>query len=239
MLVPEDSLAQYKGKFAEKNYVGSHYGSQETPNAALAAMISRMDRDIGRIMNLLKELRIDENTIVMFSSDNGPHEEGGANPDYFKSFGPLRGIKRDLYEGGIRVPMIARWPGKINVGSVTEHISGFQDVLPTCCDIVNLKAPNKIDGISFLPELTGGNQKKHEYLYWEFYEQKGKQAVRWKNWKGIRLKVKEDREGPIELYNLADDIGETRNVAEKHPEIVKKIEQIMKEARTDSEIFKF
>jgi arylsulfatase A-like enzyme len=239
LAVPADSLARYKGKFDEKNYIGKHYGSQETPNAAMAGMITRMDRDIGRIMILLKELGIDDNTVVMFSSDNGPHGEGGANPKFFDSNGALRGIKRALYEGGIRVPMIVRWPGRVDAGTVTEHVSGFQDIMPTCCEIAGVKEPVGIDGISFVPTLTDGKQKAHEYLYWEFYEQKGKQAVRMGDWKGVRLKVKENREGPIELYNLADDIGETKNVAAAHPEIVKKMSQIMIEARTDSEIFKF
>lgn len=239
LAVPEDSLAQYKGKFEEKEYIGQHYGSQKTPRAAFAGMVSRMDRDIGRIMKLLKELGIDENTIVIFSSDNGGHREGGAEPEFFNSCGPLRGIKRDLYEGGIRVPMIARWPGKIKAGTISEHVSAFWDFLPTCCELGEAKIPEAIDGISFVPTLLGREQKRHEYLYWEFYEQKGKQAVRWGDWKGVRLNVSKDPDGPIELYNLKDDIGEANNIAGEHPEIVQKMRSIMKEARTESALFSF
>jgi arylsulfatase A len=239
LAVPEDSMKPYKGKFDEKEYIGQHYGNQKTPKAAFAGMVSRMDRDVGRIMGLLRELGIDNNTIVMFSSDNGPHKEGGAEPQYFKSSGPLRGIKRDLYEGGIRVPMIARWPGRIKAGTVNEHISAFWDFLPTCCELSDVKVPKGIDGISFVPTLLGRKQKQHEYMYWEFYEQRGKQVVRLGDWKGMRLNVRKDPDGPIELYNLKDDIGESNNVAGKHLDIVEKVRNMMKAARTESTLFSF
>ncbi|UCG49085.1 MAG: arylsulfatase [Phycisphaerales bacterium] len=207
------------------------------PQKGHAAMITRMDRDIGRLMAKLDDLGLDKKTIVMFSSDNGPHKEGGADPKFFNSAGPLRGYKRALYEGGIRVPMIARWPGVIRDGSVSEHISAFWDLLPTCCELAGIEPPEGIDGISFLPTLLGRpeQQKKHEYLYWEFHEQGKKQAVRIGRWKGVRLNVAKNPNGPIELYDLYKDIAEAKNVADHHPEVVEKIAQIMNSARTASE----
>lgn len=215
-------------------------------------MVSRMDRDIGRLFAKLKELRIDENTVVFFTSDNGPHKEGGADPEFFDSNGTLSGIKRDLYEGGIRVPTIARWPDKIKPGSVSDHISAFWDFLPTACELAGVNAPNGIDGISYLPELLGKKQKQHEYLYWEFFSYNWRwkpgsktrwrnrfesQAVRMGDWKGIRLNVYKKPDGPIELYNLKDDIGEKHNIAAQHPQIVVKIEKYLKASRTPSKYF--
>ncbi len=217
------------------------YENEDWPEAQKghAAMITRMDRDIGRLFGQLKSLGLDDNTIVMFTSDNGPHREGGNDPEFNKSSGPLRGIKRDFYEGGIRVPMMVRWPGKVAPGSETDHISAFWDVLPTCTEIVDVKAPKGLDGLSFLPALLGKKQPAHKYLYWEFYEQHGKQGVRMGDWKGIRLNVSRDRNAPIELYNLKDDLGEKNNVAPEHPDIVAKIVQIMDEAHTPSKDFRF
>jgi len=207
------------------------------PQKGHAAMITRMDGDIGRLMAKLKMLGLDENTFVFFSSDNGPHKEGGADPAFFNSSGPLRGYKRALYEGGIRVPTIARWPGKIKAGSVTNHISAFWDFLPTCCDLAGINTPEDIDGISMLPTLLGqsSKQKKHEFLYWEFHEQGKRQAVRMGDWKGIRQNVAKNPNSPIELYYLKNDIGEQNNVAKQHPQIVAKIEDLMRSARTPSE----
>jgi len=206
------------------------------PQKGHAAMITRMDRDIGGLFAKLKELGIDDNTFVMFSSDNGPHREGGNNPNFNDSNGLLRGIKRDLYEGGIRVPTLARWPGKIKAGSLSDHISGFWDFLPTCTELAGFKAPKDIDGISMLPALLGNSkkQKRHEFLYWEFHEQGKKQAVRMGDWKGIRLNANKKPDGPIELYNLKTDIGEKQNIVDKHPDVVAKIEQYMKTARVPS-----
>jgi len=217
------------GQYADKNW--------PAPQKGHAAMISRMDGDIGKLMAKLKELRLDENTLVMFSSDNGPHKEGGADPGFNKSSGPLRGYKRDLYEGGIRVPMLARWPEKIKAGSKTNHISAFWDFLPTCCELAGIETPQDIDGISILPTLLGQtqNQKKHEFLYWEFHEQGKKQAVRTGDWKGIRLNVAKDPDVPIELYNLKTDIAEEHNIAEKNPDIIAKMADHMKASRTPSE----
>jgi arylsulfatase A-like enzyme len=175
----------------------------------------------------------------MFTSDNGPHLEGGADPEFFNSNGSLTGYKRDLYEGGIRVPMIARWPGRIKPDTKTGHISAFWDVLPTMCDIAGIKSPKNIDGISFLPAMLGGKQDQHEYLYWEFHERGGRQAVRMGKWKAVRLKVRENPNGPIELYNLEIDISEENNIASDHPKIVAKMKKIMKEARTPSEAWPF
>ena len=220
------------GQYADKDW--------PEPQKGHAAMITRMDGDIGKLMALLKRLDIDKNTIVMFSSDNGPHKEGGADPAFFKASGTLKGYKRALYEGGIRVPMIARWPGKIKAGSKTDHISAFWDFLPTCCELAGSDIPNGIDGISMVPTLLGRQrrQMKHEALYWEFHEQGKKQAVRMGDWKGVRLNVAKRADGPIELYNLKDDIGEKNDVANRHPETVAKIEKLMKSARTPSEHWK-
>ena len=206
------------------------------PQKGHAAMITRMDGDIGRLFAKLKDLGIDDDTFVFFSSDNGPHREGGNKPDFNNSNGPLRGIKRDLYEGGIRVPTIARWPGKIKAGSVTDHISAFWDFLPTCADLAGFEAPKDIDGISMAPALLGDSerQKKHDFLYWEFHEQGKKQAVRMGDWKGIRLNAAKKPYGPVELYNLKTDIGEKNNIADEHQDIVEKIEGYMKQARVPS-----
>ena len=210
------------------------YKDKDWPEAQKghAAMITRMDRDIGRLLGRLKKLGLDESTLVMFSSDNGPHREGGARPEFFNSGGSLRGIKRDLYEGGIRVPMIARWPGKIKAGSVSNHVSAFWDILPTCAEVAVFKSPENIDGISMIPTLLGQaeQQKKHKFLYWEFHEGGFKQAVRMGEWKAVRLGPGE----PLELYNLVEDIAEKQNVAAQHPEVIAKIESYLRTARTHS-----
>ncbi len=214
------------------------YAGRDWPNPQKghAAMITRMDRDIGRLLERLKTLGLDKKTLVLFASDNGPHKEGGADPEFFDSNGVLRGNKRDMYEGGIRVPLIARWPGRIAPGSGSDHVSAFWDFLPTCCELAGVPAPQGIDGLSYLPTLLGqtGQQQKHEYLYWEFHEQGKKQAVRMGDWKGVRLNVAKVPNGPIELYNLRDDLGEERNIAAENPEIVKQIAAIMASARTPS-----
>ncbi len=205
------------------------------PQKGHAAMISRMDADVGRLAAKLKELGIDEKTLVLFTSDNGPHREGGNDPDFNDSNGPLRGIKRDLYDGGIRVPLVARWPGKIKPGTTTDHVSAFWDFLPTACELARVKPPEHIDGLSYLPTLLGKNeeQRAHDYLYWEFQEQGGKQAVRLGNYKGVRLNTRKNPDGPIELYDLAKDLGETIDLAEKQPEVVQRIREIMKTSNVD------
>jgi arylsulfatase A-like enzyme len=194
-----------------------------------AAMITRLDGYVGQILDKLKELKQEGNTIVIFSSDNGAHKEGGVDPNFFKSSGPLRGIKRDLYEGGIRVPLIVSWPGHIQPGTTSDLPSAFWDFLPTAAEIAGAKAPEKIDGISILPTLMGEQQtNRHEFLYWEFHEGGFNQAVRMGDWKGLRFGV----DGPLEVYNLKDDIGEKTNVAAQHPDVVEKIETYLKTART-------
>ncbi|MFH1716948.1 MAG: arylsulfatase [Planctomycetota bacterium] len=202
------------------------------PQKGHAAMISRLDRDLGRIVETLKKAGIDDKTLIFFTSDNGPHREGGADPEFFDSNGPLRGYKRDLYEGGIRVPLIARWPGKIKPGTVSGHVCAFWDFMPTFAKLVGAKHLPPTDGISILPTLLGrgGKQKKHKFLYWEFHEKGSKQAVRMGNWKAVRFGA----DGKLELYNLEDDIGEKRNVAGRNPEIVADIEDYLKIARTKS-----
>lgn len=198
------------------------------PDKGQAAMISYMDQGIGRILTQLNQLDIDENTIVMFSSDNGHHNEGGHNPDLFNPNGPLRGKKRDLYEGGIRVPMIVRWPGRIKPDQITNHIAYFGDLMATCCDLIDTDLPQDLDSISFLPTLLGiGKQKQHDYLYWEFYEQGSKQALRVNQWKAVRIPM---FTGDIELYDLEHDLGESNDVAKSNPEVVKKIDQLFHQA---------
>jgi arylsulfatase A-like enzyme len=234
-IVPDDEIyQQYLGKFPEKPYVSrgeQDYGSSEAPLASYAAMVSRLDRDVGRVIDLLKELDIDDNTIIFFTSDNGPHREGGNNPDFFNSNGPLRGIKRDMYEGGIRVPMVVRWPGKIQPGTESDQVWAFWDFLPTAAELAGTTSPENIDGISMVPALLRKEQKDHEFLYWEFFEGGYHQAVRMGAWKAVR----NGKDTPLELYNLDEDIGETNNVAADHPEIVEKIEEYLKTARTESE----
>lgn len=202
------------------------------PEKNKAAMIALLDAYVGKLLEKLQELKIDENTIVMFSSDNGPHKEGGIDPDFFHSSGPFRGIKRDLYEGGIRVPFIVRWPKKIADGTVTGHIGAFWDFLPTVAALVDTAPPKGIDGISFLPTLLGrsGEQKKHEYLYWEFHEKRSSQAVRLGQWKGIRPAPGK----PIQLYNLETDPAERNNIATNNPSLVGRVERILGEARSPS-----
>ncbi len=200
------------------------------PQKGLASMITRMDRDVGRLIKQINSSGDANNTLILFTSDNGPHAEGGNNPDYFDSNGPLRGKKRDLYEGGIRVPLIAYWPGKIAAGSSTDHMSYFGDFYTTLAEIAGTELENadELDSISLTSSLLGsGNQTSHEYLYWEFYEQGSRQAVRKDNWKAVRQPM---HEGPIELYNLDMDLSETTDVAGEHPEIVDEMRSLMEEA---------
>jgi arylsulfatase A-like enzyme len=202
------------------------------PQKAKAAMITRLDSYVGRLMERLKQLGLDENTLVLFTSDNGPHKEGGADPTFFRSSGPLRGIKRDLYEGGIKVPMIARWPGKVPAASVSNHAGYFADFLATAADLAGSKPPKGTDGKSYLPAMLGqtSKQKPHEYLYWEFYEQGSAQAVRMGSWKGVCKPFG----GKMELYDLKDDLAETRDVATEQPEVVAKLRAAMDKAHVPS-----
>ncbi len=249
LFAPEEYMAKYRGKFEpEKNYEGvddgenyknGGYGSQPESHAAFAAMVDYLDMQVGEIVAKLKELGLYENTLILFTSDNGPHLEGGADPDYFNSNGPLKGYKRDLYEGGIRVPMIAVWEGKIMAGTEADHPSAFWDVFPTLAEITGISTPENIDGISFLPTLLGKKQKKHDYLYWEFHEKNGRKALRKDNWKLVQYQVFNPEKTTTELYNLANDIGEEKNVAEEHPEIVKELLELINNSRIESEVYPF
>jgi arylsulfatase A len=249
LFAKEEYMKMFRGKFnPEKSFKGTDegpdfrlgpYGSQPEAHAAFAAMITELDDYVGELLGKLKELGLEKNTIVIFASDNGPHLEGGADPDYFNSNGDLKGYKRDFYEGGIRTPMLVRWPSKVKAGSESNHISAFWDILPTFAEITGAENPEGIDGISFLPTLLGKKQKQHEYLYWEFHEQGGKIAVRMGNWKAVKLNIDKTPQGLTELYNLSTDIGETNNIALSNPETVKQMEEIMKKAHTSSKDFPF
>ena len=245
---PEDSiLLAYKGKFCqEKTYGGdasSRYNPTQYGHAEFAAMITRLDVQVGEILAKLKEKGLDENTIVIFTSDNGPHEEGGADPAFFNRDGVLKGTKRSTHEGGIRVPFIVRWPGTVPAGVVSDHQLAFYDLMPTFCDLAGVEdyvskysnpdlANDYFDGISFLPTLTGkGEQEKHDFLYWEFHET-NMMGLRMGNWK---LVVKS---GACSLYDLATDVHEDTNVASKYPDIVNKMKEIIRREHTDSQLFK-
>lgn len=237
LIVPEDSIIRkFRGMYPEKPYRGvdsgptfrkGGYCSQEYPRATFAAMVYRLDIYVGQVVSKLKELGLYDNTLIVFCSDNGPHKEGGADPDFFNGNGIYRGYKRDLYEGGIRVPFIAVWPGKVASGKESNLMFSFWDVMPTFAEILKVKAP-ATDGISILPTLTGkGKQSQHKNLYFEFQEGGGKQAVRQGDWKLIRLQVKKGDNSTYELYNLSADPSEIHNVASEHPEKIKELKGIM------------
>lgn len=196
-------------------------------------MITRLDGDIGKILALLAELGLEEDTIVFFSSDNGPHAEGGATAEFFKSNGPLHGIKRDLYDGGVRVPTIVRWPENIKAGQVNDQPFALWNFLPTATAIAGIQAPEGIDGINLLPALLGNSSKNHEFLYWEFHERGFEQAVRMGKWKAIRHGLNQ----PIELYDLEIDISEQCDLAAQYPNVVQRIKEILKTVRIDSKEF--
>ncbi len=235
--VPDDSLAEYRGQLPDEPYVGDRrYLPQREPHAAYAAMITRMDRDMGRVINLVKDLGLADDTIFIFSSDNGPlyDELGGTDTDFFNSAGGLRGRKGSLYEGGIRAPTIVRWQGHIQPGTTTDRVSGFEDWLPTILELIGASdaTPSALDGISLAPTLLGRSQPPRPFLYREFPSYGGQQSVRTGDWKGIRQNLKpRGKAAPdltIELYNLADDVTETHNVAGEHPDVVRQIETLMR-----------
>ncbi len=236
MIAPEKYMKRYRGKFLpEPSHPKGYYIAQPEPRAAFAAMVNVLDNYVGEIVKELATLGIEDNTLVIFTSDNGPHLEGGHDPDYFNSYGPLRGYKRDLYEGGIRVPMIATWPAKIAPGSKSGHVSAFWDFLPTVADMIGKPLDRATDGISMLPTLIGeGAQEQHPFLYWGFPAMGGRIAIRSGHWKAVRYNVSTDNPLPIELYDLSKDISETNNVASQHPEIVSELDRLMKESHTDS-----
>lgn len=237
MQVPESYMTPWRAQFTEFEDVIGRYSYDTTvrnPVAAFPAMLTRLDETVGRVLDTLEQLGLADNTIVIFSSDNGPHAEGGHRPQFFNSSGPFRGIKRDLYEGGIREPFIVRWPGQVKPGSESKHIAAFWDILPTLAEVAEAKTPDGIDGISFLPALIGddANQPKHEYLYWEFHEQKGKRAVRWERFKAVQNRVNLTPSGPIEIYDVEQDPKELNNLASERPDLVQKAEEVFQSAST-------
>ena len=244
MHVPEKYAAPFRKKFPEfENKVG-RYGNNKpfakNPAAQFAGMMTALDEGIGRILKTLERHQIDTNTIILLSSDNGPHKEGGHMPKYFNSSGGLRGFKRDLYEGGIRCPLLVRWPGKIKAGTTSDHISAHWDLFPTLCELAETETPEGLDGMSFLPALLGAEQKQHEYLYWEFFEGGGKRAVRIGKWKAVQNHVnREGQNAPIEIYDLESDRAETRNLASQNTELIAKVRKIFKRAHTPSPLWKF
>lgn len=232
MVLPERHIKDFVGKYPEKPFPGNHYGRQDYPHAAYAAMVTWLDGQVGELQSLLKSLNIDSNTVIMFASDNGPHAEGGNDPYFFNSNGGYRGIKRDLYEGGIRTPLIVSWPKTVKPGQVSHHVGAFWDIMPTICDIASVKAPQNIDGVSFYPTLMGKKVQEHEYLYWEFHEMGKRQAIRMGKWKAVRLNVANPEKTKTELYDLSVDPYEKSDVSATNPEIMKKMELLFTTART-------
>jgi arylsulfatase A-like enzyme len=239
--IPHNNGEQPREKQFEVPDYGAYTDRDWTdPERGYAAMIGRLDRDVGRIRRQLDSLGISDNTMVVFTSDNGPLP--GDLLARFNSNGKLRGGKRDLYEGGIRVPTIAYWPGRTPAGAVSDHISGFQDWLPTLAELAGIPGEDTPDhdGISLLPTLTArGEQPEHDYLYWEFYEQGGKQAIRDGKWKAVRLDVNQNRDAPLELYDLSVDPDESENVAAQYPEIITRMEELMDRSHSPSPLFSF
>ncbi len=241
---PKKWVKYYQAKLGdEEPYTGKSYFPNRKPRATYAAMISYLDEQVGDLVNKLVEIGQFKNTLIIFTSDNGPTYAGGADTQFFDSANPFKTeygwAKGFVHEGGIRVPMIASWPGKINYGSKSNHISAFQDMMPTFAEAADTPIPEGIDGISLLPELLGKKQREtHEYLYWEFPAYQGQQAVRMGKWKAIRRDIfKGNME--VELYDLEADIQEQNNVAESNPDIVKRMAAIMVEAHTPSHLEKF
>jgi len=245
MQAPEDLVAYYHQKFGEeKPFLGGSYVPCRYPRATRAAMITLLDTQVGAIIKKLKEQGVYDNTIIIFSSDNGSSNEGGADCEFFDSNGPFKNEfgwgKGFVYEGGIRMPLIVVWPGKIKAGSKSDLISANRDFVPTVCEITAAKPPANIDGISYLPTLLGEGTKqvKHDHLYWEFPQYGGQQAVRLGKWKGIRFNIDKGNL-KINLFDLDNDIREQHDVAADHPEIVRKIEDIMKKEHHTPEVDAF
>jgi arylsulfatase A-like enzyme len=245
--VPEDSLEEYVGRFPDEPYTGGRgYLPQRTPRATYAAMVTRLDREIGRLVDLVDELGLTERTIFVFTSDNGPLYDryGGTDTDFFESAGEFRGRKGSLYEGGIRVPCIVRWKGRIAAGTESKHVTGFEDWLPTLLELIGAKnlTPAGLDGISFVLTLMGQPQEPRASLYREIPETGGQQCVRVGDWKAVRLRLNPGPKaklepGPIELYNLNDDPSETTDVAAAHPDVVARLAKLLSEQHVKSEVF--
>ncbi len=243
LIVPDSLLKKFQKEDGssvfepEKPFIKKgNYDDQSQPHAAFAAMVNKLDTDVGRIVDLVKSLGLEDDTYIFFSSDNGPHQEGGADPEFFNSWGPLRGIKRDLYEGGIRVPFIAKVPGNANAGSQVEDPWAFWDVLPTLTDIAELHSPKEINGLSFKESLNGRQpEAKHKYLYWQFNERGVlKEAISAANWKLVRFK-EEGKPERLELYNLDVDLAETNNIATQNPDILKELHLQLKKENKEPE----
>jgi arylsulfatase A len=242
--VPQHSTDEYTGVIAEAQYKHTAYLQHPTPRAAYAGMLTHLDRGVGQILNKLDELQLSDNTIVIFTSDNGPTYDrlGGSDSEYFRSAGDLRGLKGSLYEGGIRVPLLIRWPKKIAAGTTTDWPGALWDFMPTLCALTDIKTPRNIDGVSFAPLLLGDPQPEREFLYWESPGYGSQQAVRAGKWKAVRQQMgpKSRKKQPIttELYDLTTDETESRDVASDHPEIVRKLENIMTAEHVPSSLFR-
>ncbi|MPY91304.1 MAG: sulfatase-like hydrolase/transferase [Luteitalea sp.] len=238
--VPETALADYEGQFPETPYRGdTGYLPNRTPRATYAAMITYLDTEVGRIVDELSALGLEENTLVLFTSDNGTSANADVDRTFFDSLGGLRGAKADLYEGGIRVPFIARWPGRVPAGTVSAHVAATWDLWATFADLLGVEPP-PTDGLSFLPALLGrSDQRAHDFLYWEFAGRGRQQAVRMGPWKGIRRDLRKNPGAPIALFDLEADPGETRDLASEQPDIIERMAEIMRSARVPSPIEAF
>lgn len=224
LTAPEPFTQPFRGRFTEPADIPkSGYLPTPEPRAAYAGMVAFLDDAVGRVLDAVEARGLSERTLVLFASDNGPHAEGGADPEAFNSNGDLRGRKRDVFEGGLRTPQIARWPGTIPAGARTDTLTAFWDFPPTALELAGADTPNTFDGLSLAPTLTGrpDDQKRHRYLYWELHEEGGKQAVRFGNWKAVRLNVDHDPAGPIQLYDLAADPGENTDLAAANASVLR------------------
>ncbi|MGB2351820.1 MAG: arylsulfatase [Akkermansiaceae bacterium] len=240
--VPEKDLQQYLGKWPETPYRGRNYQPHDTPRACYAAMISFMDRQMGRLHELLKELGLDDNTVILFTSDNGTSFlKQQVDYTFFNSVDKLRGLKGELYEGGIRVPMIVHWPGMVAPNTSSDHLGAHYDIPATLAAIAGTRFDDKSDGISLLPLLRGNTaeQQTHEFLFWDFAGKGGQNAVRMGKWKGLKRGLKKNPHAPLQLYNLDKDISEKHNLAEDHPELVAKLEAIIRRERRVPELERF
>jgi len=232
VLGPEGSVQGGAG-MKHKN---GHYTEVKDPAAHYRAMVEALDAYVGRVLAALREKGVEKDTLIVFTSDNGSHFEGGYNPKMLESSGPLRGVKRDLYEGGIRVPMIAHWPGGIAKPGISDHASAFWDFLPTACELAGVDAPEGLHGISYAPTITGkGEQLAHDFLYWEFHEKGTRRALRQGDWKLLQYNL--DKQGKPELYDLGKDLAETKDLATEEPERVAAMLKIMEERHKPSPIF--
>ncbi|KQS28345.1 N-acetylgalactosamine-6-sulfatase [Dyadobacter sp. Leaf189] len=233
---PDAYVRKYIGQFDEKPYYGAKgYAANKYPLSTYAAMITYLDEQVGIVMQKVKELGLDENTIIMFSSDNGATFNGGVNARFFNSVAGLRGLKMDVYEGGIREPFIARWPGKIKAGSVSEHVSIQYDLMATLAELTGQQIA-KTDGISFLPTLLGKKQPQHKYLYFEYPEKGGQLAIRMGDWKAVKTDLRKNPDNPWQLFNLKKDRNETTDVAAKNPGLLQEFDAILRKEHQEPEV---